>query len=94
MKIQIKFAIFYLTNKCIHLRNPRLSKENFLILTPDNFLYNRIFVYDQSLFPLLDKIKLHDSVLMRGEISYRIYQSEHGKPMTSSYITAKQLYRI
>lgn len=89
MKIQIKFAIFDHTNKFIHLRHPRLSKEN-----PDNFLYNRIFVYDQSLFPILDKIKLHDSVLMRGEISYRMFQSEHGKAITSSYITAKQLYRI
>lgn len=51
-------------------------------------------MYDQSLFPLLDKIKLHDRVLMRGEIAYRKYQTENGKSVASSYITAKQLFRI
>lgn len=71
-------------------RDPKLGNRN-----PNNLNFNRIFVYDQTLFLLLETIRTNrDSILIRGDISYRIYKNEHGMSVTSSYITAKQLYRI
>lgn len=91
-QIQLKFEyllmITFLYGFCF--RDPKLGNRN-----PNNLNYNRIFVYDQTLFPLLETIQTNrDSILIRGDISYRIYKNEHGMSVTSSYITAKQLYRI
>lgn len=56
--------------------------------------FNRIFVYDKLLFPILNDIRVKkDELLVRGEISYRIHEDQSGKSVTSSYIKAKQIYR-
>lgn len=60
-----------------------------------NKSFNRIFVYDKELFPLLNDVqKGYDQFLVRGEISYRMAKNESGRATSTSYITAKQLYRI
>lgn len=60
-----------------------------------NLCCNRIFVYDKTLFPLLNEIQIkRDMFLVRGKITYRIATDQFGKVTTTSYITAEQLYRV
>ncbi|XP_055319672.1 uncharacterized protein LOC129577147 isoform X1 [Sitodiplosis mosellana] len=72
------------------LKVPHLSRTD-----PKNVSFNRIFVYDKSLFPTLNGVRVkRDEILVRGEISYRMYKEISGKTVTSSYIKATQIYRI
>lgn len=74
----------------VFFRNPNYSKTD-----AKNLCCNRVFVYDETLFPLLDDTHVkRDMFLVRGKIVYRIATDQFGKVTTTSYIDAKQLYRV
>lgn len=71
-------------------RNPLHEKKD-----PKNLCCNRIFVYDESLYPLLKDLNIkHDMFLVRGHIGYRLQTDQFGKVTTTSYVVAEQLYRV
>lgn len=62
---------------------------------PGNFGFNQIFVYDKDLFPILsDAHPKMDEFFIRGGLNYRREKNEYGKTITTSYIIAKEIYRI
>lgn len=74
----------------VTFRNPNRSGRD-----ANNKSFNRIFVYDKTLFPVLDGLEVkRDEVLVRGDISYRSIKDDNGKTTSSSYIRANQIYRI
>lgn len=56
---------------------------------------NRVFVYDEDLFPLVDDIKKNTfGILVRGELFYKRCITEDGRSQAGGYIRANQIYRI
>lgn len=56
--------------------------------------YNRVFVYDKELFPVVDEIKNRmKNVLIRGELHYFGFKLPSGQNVAAGVIVANQIYR-